>query len=84
MGMISSEALAGELGLSHKAVKGLILKFNVEGIPSGSCNMDPGKTQRMVLVDEEAFHSGLSKKTQSFKRKKKKKKEAASTDTKKK
>jgi hypothetical protein len=83
MGMISSEALAGELGLSHKAVKGLILKFNVEGIPSGSCNMDPGKTQRMVLVDEQAFHAGLSNKTSSFRRKKKKK-ATASADTKKK
>jgi hypothetical protein len=71
MAMISSEALAGEMGLSHKAVKKLILDFNVKGIPSGSSSMDAGKTQRMVLVDEESFHSSLSGSVKSFRRKKK-------------
>tara|TARA_Y100000034_G_scaffold126300_1_gene177315 strand:+ start:575 stop:808 length:234 start_codon:yes stop_codon:yes gene_type:complete len=71
MAMISSEALASEMGLSHKAVKKLILDFNVKGIPSGSSSMDAGKTQRMVLVDEESFHSSLSGSVKSFRRKKK-------------
>lgn len=71
MSMVSSEALASEMGLSHKAVKKLILDFNVKGIPSGSSSMDPGKTQRMVLVDEESFHSSLSGSVKSFRRKKK-------------
>ena len=73
MSMVSSEALAGEMGLSHKAVKKLILDFNVKGIPSGSSDLDPGKTQRMVLVDSESFHNSLSGNTKTFRRKKKKK-----------
>ena len=34
MGMISSEALANDMGLSHKAVKKLILDKNIQGIPT--------------------------------------------------
>jgi hypothetical protein len=72
MGMISSEALANDMGLSHKAVKKLILDKNIQGIPSGSSHMDAGKTQRMVLVDEESFHSKLQGSVGTFRRKKKK------------
>ena len=71
MAMVSSEALALEMGLKHRAVKKLVLGFNIKGIPAGSSSMDPGKTQRMVLVDEESFHSSLSGNTKSFRRKKK-------------
>jgi len=76
MSMVSSEALAEEMGLSHKAVKKLILDFNVKGIPSGSSDLDPGKTQRMVLVDSESFHNSLSGNTKTFRRKKRKVEEA--------
>jgi|TARA_R110000744_G_scaffold103295_1_gene198092 hypothetical protein len=69
MAMISSEALADDMGLTHKAVKKLILDFNIKGIPSGSSSMDAGKTQRMVLVDEDSFHGSLSGGVKSFKRK---------------
>ena len=81
MAMVSSEALASEMGLNHKAVKKLILSFNIKGIPAGSSSLDPGKQQRMVLVDEESFHSSLSGNTKSFRRKKKAK---ATAETKKK
>ncbi len=60
MGMVSSETLASQIGVSHKQVKSLILKYNVRAIPSGSSTMDAGKPQRMVLVDEDAFHQGLA------------------------
>ena len=56
MGMISSEALAKNLGVSHKQVKSLILKYDVRAVPSGSSFMDAGKPQRKVLEDEEAFN----------------------------
>jgi len=69
MSMVSSEALAAEMGLSHKAVKKLILDFNIKGIPSGSSTMDAGATQRMVLVDENSFHGSLSGSVKSFRRK---------------
>ena len=71
MGMISSEALAQDLGLSHKAVKGLILKYKVRAIPSGSSHMDAGDPQRMVLVDSDSFHIGLKEKANTLERKKK-------------
>ena len=32
MGMISSEALAENLGVTHKQVKGLILKYDVSAV----------------------------------------------------
>ena len=80
MGMVSSETLAEDMGLSHRAVKKLILNFNIKGIPSGSSQMDVGKTQRMVLVDEDSFHGKLHGEMTSFKRKKK----TESKDTKKK
>ena len=78
MGMISSESLAGELGVSHKQVKKLILQYDVRAVPSGSSFMDPGTPQRMVLVDEEAFHGGLSQKAKGLRRAK-----ADTTETKK-
>ena len=68
MGMISSENLAKDLGVSHKQVKKLILDYNIRAIPSGSSDMDPGKIQRMVLVDEESFHGGLSLKAKDLRR----------------
>ena len=79
MGMISSEALANDMGLSHKAVKKLILDKNVKGIPSGSSMMDTGKTQRMVLVDEDSFHSKLQSAVDTFRRKKSKAKAESKT-----
>lgn len=71
MGMISSEALAKNLGVSHKQVKSLILKYDVRAVPSGSSFMDAGKPQRKVLVDEEAFNQGLLQKATVLKRGKK-------------
>ena len=63
MGMISSEALAKNLGVSHKQVKSLILKYDVRAVPSGSSFMDAGKPQRKVLVDEEArFENNFKRK----------------------
>mgnify|MGYP000061780923 FL=1 len=72
MGFVSSETLAEEVGLTHRATKKLILKFDMRGIPSGSSHMDTGKKQRMVLVDEDSFHNNLSGEVGSFRRKKKK------------
>ncbi len=68
MGMISSEALAENLGVTHKQVKGLILKYDVRAVPSGSSFMDSGKPQRKVLVDERAFNQGLSQKAAVLRR----------------
>jgi len=70
MGMISSETLAENLGVSHKQVKKLILEYDVRAVPSGSCYLDPGRPQRMVLVDEDAFHGGLSQKAKGLRRSK--------------
>jgi|TARA_A100001011_G_C14307723_1_gene843991 hypothetical protein len=69
MGMVSSESLAKGMGLTHKAVKKLILDHNIKGIPAGSSSFDGGKRQRMVLVDEDTFHGSLAGSTKSFRRK---------------
>jgi hypothetical protein len=68
MGMVSSESLAGTLGVSHKQVKKLILEYDVRAVPSGSSYMDPGTKQRMVLVDESSFHDGLSQRASKLSR----------------
>ena len=73
--MISSEALAKNLGVSHKQVKSLILKYDVRAVPSGSSFMDAGRPQRKVLVDEDAFNQGLSQKASVLRRPKKEDKE---------
>jgi len=68
MGMVSSEALAGKLGITHKQVKKHILDYDVRAIPSGSSFMDAGRPQRKVLVDEEAFNQGLFQKASVLRR----------------
>ena len=60
MGMISSEALAENLGVTHKQVKGLILKYDVRAVPSGSSFMDSGKP-----FYEDQKENQLQKKTEN-------------------
>ena len=65
--MVSTTILAEKLGIKHKKVKELMLKYNIRGVGAGL-----GDHERVSLVDEGNFMARLESGSKSLRRGKKK------------
>ena len=53
--MVSTIVIAKELGIKHKKVKELMLKYNIRGVGAGLVDHE-----RVSLVDRDDFYSKLA------------------------
>ena len=65
--MISTTKIAEELGIKHKKVKELMLKYNIRGVGAGLVDHE-----RVSLVNRDSFMSKLDSGSKSLRRGKKK------------
>jgi hypothetical protein len=65
--MVSTIVIAKELGIKHKKVKELMLKYNIRGVGAGLVDHE-----RVSLVDRDDFYRKLESKSKSLRRGKKK------------
>mgnify|MGYP003654264604 FL=1 len=65
--MVSTITIAAKLGIRHKKVKELMLRYNIKGVGAGLENHE-----RVCLIDEEGFMDKLNSGAKSLKRGKKK------------
>ena len=65
--MVSTITIAAKLGIRHKKVKELMLRYNIKGVGAGL-----EKYERVCLIDEECFMDFLNSGAKSLKRGKKK------------
>ena len=65
--MVSTITIAEELGIRHKKVKELMLRYNIKGVGAGLENHE-----RVCLIDRDTFMDKLNSGAKSLKRGKKK------------